>query len=241
MLGTRFAFIIALSSAAVVSCSTMHEAFSPSDSTSGYQQKTNEKGETVHRRERDLRDAPIATPLAPAPVATPVPLARTPSPQAQTNFQDETQSPYYNSENALSPRESSGYFVGGELALAENHGQLGVSVGKEIWSFVDLRGGASLFFGNDAYAGFDLGARAKLPLGNVTPFIGLGGYIGDVKKCVRDGFVEVCEKKFLSAGFTEIGLFLWDISVFFRNYNIEEAGKIVPSAHSFGIGYTARF
>ncbi|MBX9768878.1 MAG: hypothetical protein K2X47_16515 [Bdellovibrionales bacterium] len=221
-------------------CSTLLEVTSPDNTALGYEKQKNEKGEEVYRRERVV--FPGGSALTPTQPQAPLqPLPTQPIYPPDKPLPPMESQPVLDTQTNKPDESSSGWFVSGELAVAEDYKQFGVDLGKEVLPVLDLRGGFAFFSGNDFYSGFDAGARAKVRVGFFEPFVGLGGYVGDLKTCSTVGFVEVCEKKFLYAGFTEVGASFWRISLFFRNYNIEEAGKKIPAAHSYGIGYIHRF
>lgn len=240
-------------------CSTLMEAASPGDSSQGYQKYQNEKGEEVFRRERlvlpevaRLGPAQPLVPLQPAPTLPVQPSPTPPRPPTEPGLaaqraREETQDPKSSSLPEASqapgalPQEPHNWFFSADIATGQDFMQIGAGLGKEVFPFLDLRGGFAFFSGNDFYSGFDIGARAKLKIDFFEPFLGVGGYLGDLKACSTQGFVEVCEKKFLYAGYTEVGASFWRISLFFRNYNIEEAGKKIPGAQSYGVGYIYRF
>ena len=219
---------------ALTGCSTFHELTTPGETTRGYVETRNSQGETVYRRERVV--SPLAAPAEPDPRSGTSPSLLNPSEPMGV-------APTATNASGQAPAEEgrADAFFSAELAAAKGYGQIGIAIGKETWSFMDLRGGVSLFFGSETYAGFDLGARAKMKFGLLSPFVGLGGYLGDTKSCSTQNFVETCDKKFLSAAFTEVGVFIWALTLFYRNYSIEEAGRKVPTTYSIGLGYTHRF
>lgn len=106
---------------------------------------------------------------------------------------------------------------------------------------MQARIGVSLFESYDVYyAGFDLGARLIMDTQYVQPFVGLGGYAGDNKRCENktDQFgdrYEECTKKFLTAGYVEYGLQFEKFALFGREYKINDAGLSIPATHFWGI------
>lgn len=237
------------------SCSTLLESASPTDSTQGYSTTKNEKGQTVHRRQRYV--GPSSTPVpwptpSPTPWPTPVPLViqeietqRNVEPTIEnlaggtviestrvTQLEDH---PLY-----VEPKNSNkgGIGLGLELGFNQKHFHLNGMLLHEF-GFVDGKLGISLFkSGDDLYAGLDLGARPKLKLNeDVALFAGLGVYGGDSKKCQTTNDIETCEKKFLFAGYLEAGAYLGSVSLFARKYAIEEAGRRIPSDLFYGIGF----
>ncbi len=124
---------------------------------------------------------------------------------------------------------------------------LGAHGGYKINDYMQPRIGASMFFSEkEMYGGFDLSGRVHLPIGELIPFAGIGGYIGDTKKCYYlEGRPQseanyVCDKKFLSAGYTEVGLNYKFLEIFWRNYNINRAGISIPTDQFLGIGIVIR-
>lgn len=210
-----------------------------------YQYK-NADGETVTRTVEVKRD-PIyeSRPSyddrwspSPTPVVKPIALVpETPSSNTTTT----TESPEKESD-------SSSNFLGSlELAMTPGHVHLGAHLGIALSSWLDARLGISGFFSKDTYTGFDLSTRAYVPFEwKVRPYAGLGLYLGDSRTCYRDplggGYtVEVCDKKFLSAGYGEVGLELGKFHLFVRDYNITRAGLSVPTETFYGLGVTTRF
>lgn len=134
-----------------------------------------------------------------------------------------------------------------ELAMTPGHVHLGAHVGVPLSSWWDARLGISMFFSKDTYTGFDLSTRGYVPFDwKIRPYAGLGLYFGDSKQCSRDpiggGYtVEVCDKKFMSAGYAEAGLELGGFNLFVRDYNITRAGLSVPTETFYGLGITSRF
>jgi hypothetical protein len=225
---------LAASALLLVGCSTLFESVNPNDTTTGYQATTNKNGETVYRRERYV-GPPYSTP-APTPFPTPEP---TPWPVASSLDARSSEAPLPNpSETSLDGEKTKpGLGLGVELSSDSQRFHLGAMIIGEI-GFVDAKLGLSLFSGaRDLYAGFDLGVRPKYEFGHYAVFAGLGVYAGDTKNCTTDNYVETCEKKFLYAGYAEVGVYLWNISLFARSYNIEEAGKRIPSDTFLGIGF----
>ena len=93
------------------------------------------------------------------------------------------------------------------------------------------------------YAGCDGSVRLQVPQLAISPFAGLGAYIGDIKKCTisTTTYIEECEKKFLIAGYTELGLSYSVLQLFWRNYNINRAGVEIPSDQFWGLGIAIPF
>jgi hypothetical protein len=217
-----------------------------------YQYK-NAEGETVTRTVEVKRDpiyesrpsyddrwSPSPTPI-PTPVAKPIALAPTTQPESQPASAQEKPS-------GDSTTSTGTHFLGSlELAMTSGHVHLGAHLGVALSSWLDARLGISGFFSKDTYTGFDLSTRAYIPFEwKVRPYAGLGLYFGDSRKCHTDpiggGYtVEVCDKKFLSAGYAEAGVELGRFNLFVRDYNITRAGLSVPTETFYGLGVTTRF
>jgi hypothetical protein len=112
-----------------------------------------------------------------------------------------------NDESAAN-KSTSGFYLEG--AKSGSHIHLGIHGGLEISKNLMARLGASLFFSEgQGFAGFDGSLRYHILPNDIKPFIGLGGYAGDSKKCYREynnltgRYDEICEKKFLYAAYLE--------------------------------------
>ncbi len=124
-----------------------------------------------------------------------------------------------------------------DAAKSTNHFHLGLHAGFLINPFILPCFGVSFFNSDhDTYAGFDLSTRLIFSNLAVSPFVGLGGYAGDTKNCEKKNNVEICDKKFLYAGYTEAGIEFSHFNIFYRNYNINRAGISVPSESLIGAG-----
>lgn len=204
-------------------CNTLTEMNSMHDSSSGYSKEKNAAGETVYRR---TQVSPAYRPFSPIEEnAQPIALI-------------------HKQADPVALRVPSDFFGALEASSASafEHLHLGAHLGYSMSPYFEPRLGVSFFASKDFYAGFDLSARAILPLGKVKPFLGIGGYAGDTKKCSY-GFnpntglrEESCEKKFLSTGYVEAGIEAGSLSVFVRDYSIERAGLMIPTPLFFGIG-----
>lgn len=248
---TPFKLGFALSLAAVLcGCHTVLEAVSPNDTTTGYRKTTNSNGETVYQRERYVGPSyggpgplPTPTPL-PTPIPTPFPVVVEPAPLLGTepvqdnNLVVRRAEPVQLSDTAKSDSVwARGWAFGAEASSDSKRAHVGALVFKEL-EWVEAKAGISLFSADkDLYAGFDLGLRPMLKIADdVSIFGGAGVYGGDAKRCTYDNSIESCEKRFLFAGYLEAGVYLWNFSLFARSYNIEEAGKKIPSDTFLGIG-----
>lgn len=88
--------------------------------------------------------------------------------------------------------------------------------------------GVSFFSSDKLYFGGDIGLRAYFPW-QVSPFIGLGGYLGDSKKCTLQNIssglaVETCEKFFLATLYPELGIQMlagenFKLAIYVRDYS----------------------
>ncbi|HRK09190.1 MAG TPA: hypothetical protein PLZ57_15580 [Pseudobdellovibrionaceae bacterium] len=212
-------------------CNTLMEASNPRDTTSGYRETKNAEGETIYVRERPVSSW-MPEPL-PTPSATPTPIAPTSSYEKSAP----TTPPIANSLSATSPVR-----VGLEAALTDGHAHLGVHGGLNNSPYFEPRIGLSIFASKDLYAGVDASLRVRLPIGELKPFAGLGGYLGDTKECgmgwsAETGrYEEICVKKFLSAGYAEAGIELGHFSIFMRDYRLTRAGLHVPTKTFVGFG-----
>lgn len=239
---------------AFAGCSTLFEAISPNDTTTGYTQAKNSSGETVYLRNRYVgpTPTPTATPWAyPTPEPTPY---STPEPRPKIESSDlgseggshgyvETKKVTDVKDHPLAAEDegskSRGPGLGLEMGVNEKHFHLNAML-LHRFGFIDGKLGFSLFkSGDDLYAGFDLGARPRFAIveDRFSVFAGVGAYAGDTKNCTTQYNVESCEKKFLVAGYLEGGIYLWNLSLFARRYAIEEAGRRVPSDIFYGVGF----
>ena len=221
----------------VSSCTTLLESTSPIQNQPTYQRTKNSSGETVYRQQH-FQPTPNPTPTnAIQPIFS--------NDDRYSNTSEVHMSPNQNSSSLSSQSETDnhnwvGYFEG---ASTTGHLHLGLHGGYQINDYLQPRIGTSFFFSEkDLYGGFDLSARAIAPIGEIKPFIGIGGYLGDTKKCYYlEGQPQteanyVCDKKFLTAGYTELGATYKFIEIFWRNYNINRAGLNIPTDQFFGIG-----
>lgn len=92
------------------------------------------------------------------------------------------------------------------------------------------------------YLGFDLGTRVRLKIDKLEPFLGVGAYLGDHKRCEEreNAFgdtVEDCEKNFLGATYIEYGLKYEGFALFGREYSISESGESLPVKRFWGINF----
>jgi len=214
---------------ALTACHSMSESTSYSDTNrqTTYQTK-NQDGETVHRTVRVADRNPIViapvTPMYPLPVTSPV----KPEPHAKM-------------ANA-SPATTSGFKGSLDLAWTSGHLHLGAHAGMNFSEWFMVRLGLSAFASKDLYLGGDLATRFHAPLGWVRPFVGVGAYFGDSKSCTYEyntslgANVEICDKKFLSAGYGEAGIEFGHVSVFVRDYRMFRAGLSVPTEIFWGLG-----
>lgn len=224
-------------------CSTMMEAVSPNDSTRGYTKTKTASGETVYRRERYAAPPPAHYHPPPEPVVIveppPPPPSYQPDPYPQDNhLVVHREEPIQLTDTQASPPTSDHtWALGVEASSDSKRAHLGALVFKKF-DWLEAKAGISLFSADkDLYGGFDLGLRPMYQVvDNFSVFGGVGVYGGDAKRCSYDGDVEDCEKRFLFAGYVEAGVYLWNISLFARSYDIEEAGKKIPSDTFFGVG-----
>ncbi|MDX9731325.1 MAG: hypothetical protein RBT63_06100 [Bdellovibrionales bacterium] len=217
----------------LIGCHSLMESASPYDRGSGYKKTTNEHGETVYRRTQPVAPAPI-------PIVSPTPYP--------TYIQPEPVKPVASSNTS----SDNGLNLHLELATTKGHLHIGAHIGFQVTSVFEPRLGLS-FFSSDTfrsgesselYAGVDLSSRFYWPgLSTFRPFVGIGAYFGDTKQCVEERNPhtwireETCEKKFLSAGYAELGFELAQWTVFMRNYSIIRAGINIPSDFFLGVGY----
>lgn len=248
--------LLSLSSA----CSTLSESISSSESTAKYEKTRGENGETVYRRTRVLSPEPAETPeserfdrpIYVAPVDLPTsnpsssPYVASSLPPSSADLQNlekmrAEERRALIADAADSPNVLTEVYLPLEFNAGNGHGHIGVGLGFELLSILDLKGGISLFSGREIYSGFDAAARLKYKIGFVTPFVGIGGYAGDSKNCSTKGLVELCEKRFLFAGYTEMGLGLGGFHFNYRRYAIEDAGIELPVSTLWGVGYNLQF
>lgn len=214
-----------------IGCSTLGEMTSSTDSSAGYTKTKNAAGETVYRRTEPARVAYSPPVDRYEPIH---PIALHSSTDSTTSSTARTTTP--------SPTLSSNFFGSLEAASTEGHLHLGGHLGYSVNPYFEPRIGLSFFGSKDFYAGADLSARANLPLGALKLFTGIGGYVGDTKKCAtafnpyNGRLEETCEKKFLTTGYVEAGVEVGSFSVFVRDYNIERAGLNIPTPLFYGIG-----
>ncbi len=211
------------------SCHTMMEATSLSAPTIGsYQSTENQKGETIYRSSQPAYSAPVTPGIAISPAYS-------------YSSSEESAS----SSSATSSLFSGNSGINGFIEAAKDHDQfhMGIHAGGFMDNDVLMpRGGLSFFSsGSETYWGFDVSMRAYYRTESIQPFLGLGGYGGDTKKCYYQNsgtgkLEQICEKNFLYAGFAEVGLHYQWFEIFWRDYNISRAGIQVPSESSWGIG-----
>lgn len=239
------------------------ESVDPRETTTNYVETKNASGETVYRRDRyvgpSLAPYPTPTPYptpVPAPPLSSAPVAGVPvsaapiseplvsTPSGPNNLVVKTHAPVQLADAPPTPEEEKArkrFGLGAELSSDSKRTHLGVMVLGDF-DFVEAKLGLSLFKGsNDWYAGFDLGARPKIQFDHFALFGGVGIYGGDTKSCTIQNSIESCEKKFLYAGYVEAGVYLWSLSLFARSYNIQEAGKTIPSDTFYGVGFRTNY
>ena len=226
MTSLRILFLIC-SSLTILSCSTIQEAMDPKDTTFGYVEIKNKDGETVHQRKRVIESE--LTPIENEVVNS--------NTKAQA-LQKEKKAPSNNQE-AISPNGEQKTFMVFDLSGGDGHIHTGIGIAHNALEALEIRGGASLFNSKELYAGLDLSARAKLPMKELTPFVGLGGYGGDSKSCeeknVDSRLEEHCEKKFLFALYLEAGVRFNNYALFTRKYSIDEADISLPVKYLWGV------
>lgn len=225
-------------------CHTMGESYSSSASHQTSYQTKNQDGETVQRTVRVAERYPVVvTPVAPtypqptypSPVVTPV---TSPAATGPTRIENEAHS---TNKSANSP-SNSGFNGSLDLAWTSGHLHLGVHAGISFTEWFMARIGLSAFASKDLYLGGDLATRFHAPLGWIRPFIGAGAYFGDSKKCSNEYnstlgvSVEICDKKFLTAGYGEAGIEFGHVSIFVRDYRLSRAGLSVPTEMFWGVG-----
>lgn len=220
------------------SCSTVTEVFDEEQSATSYKKTTNEKGETVYKRVKVIE--PTSGQDRREELAAKERELMKLNAIQSTPVEEEQSEP---SASDSSQTESS-VKLAVELSKGSDNTHIGGIVNMDMFDYFNGGIGLSLFTGNDLYFGIDLRLRLIKKMGDFTPFIGIGGYLGDSKRCREDydlqlgRYVEICEKKFLSAGLAEVGVQYKAVSLFYRRYDITEAGRAVPYTHFFGLGYT---
>jgi hypothetical protein len=243
-MNTSVSLTLAIGFAVLISgCNTLLEVASPSDTSTGYRQTKNSKGQTVYRRERYV--APAYAEPEPTPIPDPVYLPVYADEPVQDNHLVETRAePIQLSDShrysapAAQPSVDNNWALGTEVSSDGKRTHLALEVFRRF-DWLELKIGGSLFRADtDLYAGFDVGLRPTLQIvDHVSLFGGAGLYGGDTKSCsYSPSGIEECEKKFLYAGYVEAGVYLWNLSLFARSYNIEEAGKAIPSDTFYGVG-----
>ncbi len=216
-----------------------------------YQYK-NADGETVTRT-IEVKRNPVYSDSWRDPAPTPTPVVLTPVRTTENNVGVLSAVPAEPATNdAIRKHESqeklsSGFSGSLEVAMTSGHVHLGAHAGIGFVNWWTLRLGVSAFFSKDVYTGFDLSTRAYVPLEwKIRPYVGVGLYLGDSRSCQSESLggglsVELCDKKFLSAGYGEAGLDLGGFHLFARDYNITRAGLSVPAETFYGIGLTTHF
>lgn len=218
-------------------CHTLLESTQPIPPV--YSKETNERGETVYKSQKSRPR--WYEPYEQSYTSKPWVNSSLESTNVRSN-EPLTKNPIQLQPQNLQQKASISGFL--EFANGDGNTHLGVHVGLPVLTdLLHARGGLSMFLSNsDTYLGFDGSARLKIFRANLSPFIGLGAYFGDSKKCQQDLFEgEVCEKKFLSAGYGEIGFQYQGFHIFWRDYNITRAGLNVPTNGLWGIGLSSNF
>ena len=200
------------------SCSTVHEVLTiPSGQQIGSYKNT--EGETVHRTVEYSKSLTVSNPQI---------LSNTyqdidPKPESDLTYKSESTS-------------STLGFI--DLSHSNEHKHLGIHGGLKANEFILFRLGVSMFASKDYYFGFDASSRLTLPINDFKPFFGLGGCIGDSKKCQTINVnEEICDKKYAFLGYGEAGLQYQNFSIFYRNYNINRAGISIPDQDLVGLGF----
>ena len=208
------------------SCATVSELHDPTDLALGYSEIKTEEGETHFKRTRK-RDINFETDQ--------IMIRHAAQEVVYTPKEEVLES------NLLDKKVSKSPNFRLELANTTEYMHLGASVlfrdAKEPWEF---RLGASLFDTESiVYAGFDGGVRYYIPVFELDTFAGTGFYIGDNKQCentyVGDVAFEECTKRFLTAGFVELGIQYKNFGLFARRYGIRDSGIEVPAKNFIGI------
>lgn len=232
------------------SCNTLMESSDPYRPAPTYTATKNQKGETIYVSERPKPtyvSPPVIYPVQPTypiPVTNPN-VGLYPTPGATITPSQPTYYPGNQNEGSstvnLDPSSKNDFNAFLEMSRTKGNTHLGFHFGGSSNEILYGRLGGSMFFsGDELFMGLDVSGRAYIPTKKVQPFAGAGLYWGDTKKCT-DGYsngqpVERCEKKFLGAGYVELGLEVMNISVFWRDYNITRAGLSVPTESFWGIG-----
>ena len=204
-------------------CHTMGESSSYTTSHQTSYQTKNQDGETVHRTVR---------------VADRYPVVVTPVVTGPTKIGNEAQSTTTSSNSA----SKTGFNGSLDLAWTSGHLHMGAHAGISFTEWFAIRFGLSAFASKDLYLGGDLATRFHAPLGWIRPFVGAGAYFGDSKKCSNEYnsslgvSVEICDKKFLTAGYGEAGIEVGHVSIFVRDYRLSRAGLSVPTEMFWGVG-----
>lgn len=219
-------------------CHTMAESYSPtySSGTATYQTK-NSEGETVTRTiSRPSSSSGYDTGPGSGSGAGPIYIAPTPPSHA-------VQPKPLASQATSSTNDSQKGFNGSlDMAWTSGHLHLGGHAGLNFTDWFMIRLGLSAFASKDLYLGGDLSTRLHAPLGFMRPFVGAGVYFGDSKKCTTEynttfgSSLEVCDKKFLTAGYGEAGVEFGHVSIFVRDYRLSRAGLSVPTEMFWGVG-----
>jgi len=237
---TQIIFLFAIS-VVLTACNTLSETTSSAYTNRPlpiYQKETNNQGETVYRSRE-----PISSSLyQPLPIYEHTHESVSTNRKSTSSQTNETASETSTLSKTESRSSLKGLVAFTEFASESNNSHIGFHLGKNI---VDTpivpRLGVSLFNSDhQMYAGFDGSVRIHLPNPNFSPFVGVGVYIGDTKKCTykNNGYnsYEECEKKFLTSGYTEMGIQVKSVQAFLRNYKINRAGISIPSDQFWGIG-----
>jgi hypothetical protein len=195
---------------------------SSNDTAYGYSKKTNEKGEVTYTRKRIVQEAQPQTYPEPIQYAF-----NSDAPLIETTTE------------AVASETSSDVYL--EYSSGSNHTHFGGGLNFELAPHLETRLGGSLFSSNDViYLGFDVAGRIKFKVDNIEPFVGLGTYLGDNKKCEYSydeygNKWEECEKAFLFANYLEAGLRYENISIFTRVYSINDRDISLPKKYLWGI------
>ncbi|MEZ4873361.1 MAG: hypothetical protein R2827_14205 [Bdellovibrionales bacterium] len=108
---------------------------------------------------------------------------------------------------------ASNMFLTVNAGFPQKHSGANFGVGiSSMLPALELRAGVSAFNSDMFYLGFDGGIRVR-PFEKLSPFVGLGGYLGDAKECeskyIGGGeYLESCEKFFWQRGILNGG-FRW--------------------------------
>ena len=216
------------------SCATVSELVDPNDQVLGYKKVETEEGKTEFKRKRliddGLDDALLIEEVVPdlqEPLMVKKEFAEAKSEDAKPDLKKKV--------------GRSGFVF--ETALHDEYLHIGPAFRFELDDNpFTFKLGVSLFSTQQAtYAGFDLGSRWNIyRFGDVEPLVGVGLYAGDRKECedtFEDGeFYEECTKSFLTATYLELGLRIKDVTIFAREYGINDAGIEIPVKRFLGIG-----